>query len=392
VVKADGSAADVSTLLPLLREDADLQVTREGDLVVELVAEEHRFALEVGHGTMEIITDPCDDLHGIARIYETARGQLLRACDTMGFTVLGYGMQPLTPGSAALMSPKPRYRLLHEALGDGWLSFTQSASDQVHVAVGADEAASLTSLMNMLSPVVIALCANSPICAGAPTGFHSAREMLKAKLQPEHHRHGMPADPFDHISELVDAVCQMPYLIRREDNHVERMHGSFLDYLEDVGGAEAPGAWEQFLVHEHYVWHSARPRSAHGTIELRCAGQQPPEDHMVVAALTLGMVEAAEDLQELLGQRLGSSAWSAMARWHHAVSTRGIDAEEPVPHLLADVAHRIQQGLVKRQRGEERYLAPVFARIEQRTNPAKVALAAFEAGGIPALVSRLRVA
>lgn len=50
--------------------------------------------------------------------------------------------------------------------------------------------------------------------------------------------------------------------------------------------------WESFTVHDHYIWNSARPRTEQRTVEMRPACQQPWEEHMVVSALCLGLVEA----------------------------------------------------------------------------------------------------
>lgn len=391
VVNADGTAARVSLLWPILLEMGDYEIKREGDLIVELVGDDHRYALEVGYGTVEIITAPAEDLHGIRDIYERALARLIEAANTLQMTILGYGMQPLTPASVELMSDKPRYFLLYEVLGEGWLSFTQSASDQVHVAVGRHEAAPLTTLLNILSPVVIAICASSPICGGVPTGHYSAREAKKGLLQSEYHRHGMPEAPMGHLGDLIGAICRMPFLMTRHGDEVARFDGTFLDYLESIGGVKAPGAWEQFLVHDHYVWHTARPRSVHGTIELRCAGQQPGDAHMVVAALTLGMVEAAAELATLLDSRLGEEAWPAMVSWHERVISQGIGAVEPNPGLLSEVLTAIRHGLVNRGRGEEVYLQPAFDRVAALTNPAEEALDAFAVGGIPALIDRFRL-
>jgi gamma-glutamylcysteine synthetase len=55
--------------------------------------------------------------------------------------------------------------------------------------------------------------------------------------------------------------------------------------------------WPGFLAHEHYVWHSTRPRTKQGTVELRAACQQPWSEHMAATALQLGLVEAMTEIQ-----------------------------------------------------------------------------------------------
>ena len=57
--------------------------------------------------------------------------------------------------------------------------------------------------------------------------------------------------------------------------------------------------WESFTVHDHYIWNSARPRTEQRTVEMRPACQQPWEEHMVVAALSLGLVEASQEIMQV---------------------------------------------------------------------------------------------
>jgi hypothetical protein len=44
---------------------------------------------------------------------------------------------------------------------------------------------------------------------------------------------------------------------------------SFTAYLENEAGDHEEQLWRQMLLHDHYVWYSARPRTAASTIELR---------------------------------------------------------------------------------------------------------------------------
>lgn len=57
--------------------------------------------------------------------------------------------------------------------------------------------------------------------------------------------------------------------------------------------------WESFTVHDHYIWNSARPRTEQRTVEMRPACQQPWDEHMVVSALCLGLVEASPTILQV---------------------------------------------------------------------------------------------
>ena len=58
--------------------------------------------------------------------------------------------------------------------------------------------------------------------------------------------------------------------------------------------SHSPGCFDAFLLHDHYIWHSARLRTAYATVELRPACQQPPHELMAAATLYLGLVEGHE--------------------------------------------------------------------------------------------------
>ena len=90
------------------------------------------------------------------------------------------------------MTPKPRYGMLHERIGPDWLSFTVTASDQVHVDVAEPEVVAMTNLGNILAPVVIALCGNSSMLAGQDAGCCSWREAGMGAIDAARGRHGMP--------------------------------------------------------------------------------------------------------------------------------------------------------------------------------------------------------
>ena len=55
----------------------------------------------------QIIVGPCDDLHSLKHAHEEAMEPVLVAADALGLIVLGCGMQPRTPASLEIMTPRP---------------------------------------------------------------------------------------------------------------------------------------------------------------------------------------------------------------------------------------------------------------------------------------------
>ena len=385
IVTSDGHAADIGVLWSDLA--AGMEVQREGDIIVGLTGPDYTYASEVGRGTLEIITEPRPDLHALNATYETALARVVEVADRHQLAVLGYGIQPLTPPSLALQTPKQRYGVLLEVLGDPWLWFTLTASDQIHVTVDRDELMPLTNLANLLAPVTVALCANSPIHSGLDSGFASAREGQMGEIHAEQSRHGMPEAPSADLEAWIRRLSAQRFLIDKRQGIAFARTGSFDDWMATRRSDD--DAWKAFLLHEHYIWNSARPRSTHGTLELRAAGQQPFQSHWAAAALGLGMVEAGVDIARWIDDRLGDDAWPVLRGWHENVIRDGYC--EPMDGFIEGVLERCRHGLKRRALGEEDLLAPLFDRAARRRNPAADAREAFETGGVAGLVAETRI-
>ncbi len=384
VVTETGELADVRELLPALAAPGDLveERDRHGQLV-SLTGPRFTYALEVGLGTLELITGPCADLWSLRACHTEGLERLVDAAGERGWRVLGLGMQPLAAPSPAIMTPKPRYGVLHEVIGDGWLWFCLTASDQVHVDVARSEALAASDLGNLLVPVTVALCANSSVQGGAATGWCSTREARMGEIGASHHRHGMPPGPSRGFADYVARLGEMTFLLDKPGGVPRAVGVPFADWIADHGPD-----FEAFLLHEHYIWNSARPRHRQGTVELRAACQQPPDSPHAAAALHLGLVEARPALEALLRRHFGDDPWTPLRRWHAEVVRDGLAAPEPIEGLLASVLEACGEALAVRGRGEERELDPLWDRLERRENPAQEARRILDTAGLEVLLDR----
>ncbi|HXF64218.1 MAG TPA: glutamate-cysteine ligase family protein [Caldilineaceae bacterium] len=389
VVDAQGRAADVRRLWEALAAPGDLTPKVDSgnpNLIVGLDGETFSYALEVGVGTVEINTRPCDALAEIETIMLEATARLVRAAAAHGWLVLGYGVQPVTPPTLSLMSPKQRYQSLYRAMGDEWLWYAVTASDQTQVDVGRDELVHMLNFGNLMAPVIIALCANSPVYGGALSPYCSGREGQMAAIHASEHRHGMPARPYASIADYVATVSQSTYLIRREHGEVLPSSHLFTEYLAEHGAD-----FDAFLFHEHYIWNSARLRVAYGTIELRPACQQPWREQMAATALNLGLIEASHAIDAYVQEALGPGYWEIMRTYHRQAIRRGLAAPQPAPGFLAQIVELAEAGLRARGRGEERYLAPILGRLARGENPAQRARRIFQTDGLQGLIAHTAI-
>lgn len=384
IVHGDGTAADISELWELLAAEGQV-VHREGELITALEEPDVTFSSEVGKGTMEIIIGPHRDLHGSKATYEKAMERLVNAAACKGLYVLGQGIHPVTPASLPLMTGKHRYHVLLEALGDPWLWFTTTSADQVHLEVSRHEVLAVTNVANLLAPVTVALTANSGVFGGKDAGVCSAREAMMGTIHHQGHRHGMTEGAVESFDRWIGRTMDLEFLMEKVDGQNKVYGKSFADYLGErqLSPEQAFAAW---LHHDHYIWNSARPRTAHGTVELRAPCQQPWSEHMAAAALGAGIVQAHQDIAKFLQQELGDEMWSAMSAWHKPAITDGLASQAPTSGLIQGVLERCVAGLEARGLGEEVYLEPLFARLSAGENPAQRSRRLFAEGGLSALL------
>ena len=203
-------------------------------------------------------------------------------------------------------------------------------------------------------------------------------------------RHGMIARPYADFTDFVARLSGMRSLLRREGARLlpdGRLFDEVLGADFGTGDTLAPGCFDAFLLHDHYVWHSARLRTAYGTVELRPACQQPPHEAMAAAALYLGLVEGRAEITDYVQGALSLAGyWEGMMQYHRAAVRDGLAAEEPAAGFLAEVLTLAEKALARRGQGEERMLAPLWGRLERGENPAQRLARVFGAEGVAGLL------
>ena len=392
VVLADGSAADVRRLWPLLMERGDLKPKYDsGNLIAELKGNDYSYAIEVGLGTIELNSRPCNTILEVKTLMEEATQRVVRAALRFDWLLLGYGIQPISRPTLPLMTPKQRYQSLYRAMGAEWLWYTVTASDQTQIAIRRSEAIDMLNFGNLMTPIIIALCANSPIFDGELSPFCSGREGHHEKIRATEHRHGMPVRPFRDVYDFVERMCQTTYLIHKQSGLVIPQSRPFYEYLEERYNKEQIIDFEAFLFHEHYMWNSSRIRATYGTIEIRPACQQPWRDHMVVMALNVGLIEAATEIQHYIDSTLGPDAWQIMRTYQQQAIRHGLRAPQPASGFLEHILHLACEGLQSRKANEAPLLEPLFERLYRNENPAQRARRIFRSDGIAGLLRHVTI-
>ena len=267
------------------------------------------------------ITELVDDL---ARTSASLRD----AAAALGITLLECGLDPFNgPDGAPLQVRAPRYRRMDAHFAGigpaGARMMRQTASLQVGIDIG-DDAPARWRLLNALSPVFVALFANSRTYAGHDTGFASYRAETWRRTDPA--RTGV-LHAIDPIGEYVDFALRAPAILLGDNTEMARPFHYW-------AAATDLADWEQHL---GTLFPEVRPR---GYFEVRSMDAVPQTHWPAALAFVAGLaydrrssLEAAEvagcpdpGLLERAGrQGLADPALGSIARELVAIALAGCE-------------------------------------------------------------------
>ena len=361
---------------------------------------------ETGYCKTEFALAHVANLFDLEHAIIALRAELRPFAERHEVRFLGYGIHPVTPPSERLLMNKsrtsvwdkvfPSNRHIRPEDGDDVHLFTVNAASHVHVSVPRDEAIPLVNVLNGFAGAQIALTAHSNIWRGRidPT-YRCVAEKFWDWWMPDADRVGVPRVPFDHLEHYVDTIASFkPVYVKRNGQPILlSRYDSFGEYYcsgRPVGvtldGEEIPLKPEpaDIDLHSTCYWYNAR-LSRHYTVENRVNDQQPPDDLLAVAALTLGLAAALHEASE----EISSYDWEHLRAAREAACRDGLSGCAG-PFLLSETATQMlliaRLGLRRRGLGEERFLAPLEARLAARTCPADEAAMIFKTRGLQALL------
>jgi carboxylate-amine ligase len=196
----------------------------------------HRRKPELFRSLLELTSRPAASVADAVAELGRLRAETVSELEAHGLAVLASGTHPAAGGEADDVSDVPELRAFVEYAGPAAL-VQRCCGLHVHVSVG-DERECLAALEFVLPwlPLVLALSANSPYHAGAPSGYASVRAELLTRLP----RSGAPP-VFESFAEW----------------------DAFATTLVELGLADDYTR----------IWWDVRPHPRLGTIEVRMADQ-----------------------------------------------------------------------------------------------------------------------
>jgi len=367
---------------------------------------------ETGYCKVEFSLAHVADIHELIDMIVNLRKQLQEFSDQTGNYFLGYGIHPVTPPSKMLKMNKARNifwdkifaanNYIPPEVGDDVHLFTVSASSQVHLDVSMEEAVKAVNVFNGFSGAQLALSANSNIWKGRLDKEHRCvGERFWDWWDPEEFRYGIPPKRFDSLDDYIRTVAEMsPVYVERDGVPIGMHHyDTFKEYYKDAEephgitpeGEKVPLTPEKQDIDQHstFYWYNARI-SRYYTLENRMNDQQPPEDLHVIAALSLGIVSALNEAEEVVK----AHNWNHIRKARVEACKKAMEAKNspiPIIQFIWELLNISEKGLKQRGLGEEIYLEPLKQRVKMKLCPADEAEKIYHKQGIPGLVEERKL-
>lgn len=315
-----------------------------------------------------------------------------------GYTLTGMGINPYRKYNHNIPIENGRYRMLFHHLGTyknyklpmyfhKYSDFgTFSSASQVQLDVEYNKLPLTINAFSKLEPIK-ALLFNNSVLIGENNELHCCRDMFWENsthgINP--HNIGMYECEIESIDDLLSYIASTSiYCVERGDKYINFTPINIVEYLNSdklEGEYFSDGGYKKIEFTpsiddiKYLRTFKFEDLTFRGTIEFRSVCAQPVSDSFSVAAFHTGLMKRTEELAEILEKD--------EVLYHNGYTSgelRKLLVKSELPSFINEdelygLAERIvnlsRDGLRQRGFGEEKFLSPLYERINNRTNPAK---------------------
>ena len=298
----------VESILKELVDRYDREPEEQDGRIIALIRGKEQIHLEPG-GQIELSGEPCESIHCTYAEFTQHVRELLEIAEERDIVFLGLGIQPVSRLEEIEWVPKKRYRIMGPympkvgTLGQRMMKQTATVQANIDYLDEQDAMAKFRTGMG-LTPILIAMFANSPICEGQLTGYRSFREHIWTDT--DKNRSGLLKFAFDpdvSFARYVEYALDVPmYFLIRNKEYIDMTHMTFRQYLERGYKGER-ATLEDWDAHLTTLFPETRIKRY---IEVRSADSQMPELMPALAALIKGAFYDNDCLQ---------AAWDLVKAW-----------------------------------------------------------------------------
>ncbi len=362
---------------------------------IALVEDDHTLSLEPG-GQFELSGSPARTARAVHAENVAHARMLAEAAQQLGLMPVALGYRPWGTTADIPWMPKKRYQVMRQTLpARGKLALDMmlmTCTGQVSLdwASEADCARKVTATAR-LTPLLVALFANSPLVQGRPSGWMSYRSHVWSDVDPT--RCGyfprMLDGTFDYRA-YVDWALKAPLLFLRRNGGYVTPAMTFGELLER-GYEERPARRSDWIDHLSTLFPEVRIKRV---MEVRAADSVSLEMTAGLPALWRGLLYDEASLDAALGL-VPRLSFAEQLAFHEEAQRRGLRGKlrgTPIGALALEMLRLAGSGLQRLDPEDVPLLEPLEARARSGRSPAEDVLDAAKEETSPArLLARFRL-
>ena len=366
-----------------------------GGPVIALTRGKSTISLEPG-GQLELSGAPASTARAVHQENLAHIAEVKKACGPLGLRAVALGYRPVGTVAQIPWMPKTRYQAMRETLSKrGKLALDMmlmTATGQVSFD-WSDEAdcSRLVTAAARLSPLLVALYANSPIVRGKDSGRMSYRSFVWTDVDPT--RCGYLPSMLDgsfSYRAYTEWALDAPLLFLRRRGQYLRPNLTFRRLLKE-GFEGEPAMYSDWVDHLSTLFPEVRIKKV---MEIRCADCVSAELTGALAALLRGIFYDRGALSEL-DELLPPISYSDQLEFHLEAGLRGLRGtfrKRPLARLCQELIAISERGLRRLDPADAALLQPLAALAASERSPAERVLEVWKrVGAGPELLSHFEL-
>ena len=227
--------SDVKKVFEILIKKFEWKEVKENENIVGLKIDGKSISLEPGN-QIELSGDKLSNIHEVCSESYDFQNQLDQICKEIGLKTMSIGYDPITKLNNAPKNPKQRYKLMTKEMPKGGkLSLNmmyQTSGTQINLDyLSEDDFKKKFKIISYLTPIAIAIFANSAILENKPSGYLSYR----SKVWQNTSRGGLPKIFLENMDfeKYADFAINFPLLfIYKNNDHKNLNNKTFGDFMK----------------------------------------------------------------------------------------------------------------------------------------------------------------
>ena len=227
--------SDIKKVFEIFKKKFEWKEVKENENIVGLKIDGKSISVEPGN-QIELSGDKLSNIHEVCSESYDFQNQLDQICKEIGLKTMSIGYDPITKLSNTPKNPKQRYKLMTKEMPKGGkLSLNmmyQTSGTQINLDyLSEDDFKKKFKIISYLTPIAIAIFANSTILENKPSGYLSYR----SKVWQNTSRGGLPKIFLENMDfeKYADFAINFPLLfIYKNNDHKNLNNKTFGDFMK----------------------------------------------------------------------------------------------------------------------------------------------------------------